>query len=91
MLIFSQGRTSKGTVSGTVVDADDKMPVMQATVQVLSPKDSTMITLERDITNSGYTKSIINGKEYDFKMNPDIERTIIIKTDVGEFENVDFK
>ena len=36
-------------------------------------KDSTMITLERDITNSGYTKSIINGKEYDFKMNPDIE------------------
>ena len=54
-------------------------------------KDSTMITLERDITNSGYTKSIINAKEYDFKMNPDIERTIIIKTDVGEFENVDFK
>ena len=54
-------------------------------------KDSTMITLERDITNRGYTKSIINGKEYDFKMNPDIERTIIIKTDVGEFENVDFK
>ena len=54
-------------------------------------KDSTMITLERDITNSGYTKSIINGQEYDFKMNPDIERTIIIKTDVGEFENVDFK
>ena len=44
LLIFSQGRTSKGTVSGTVVDADDKMPVMQATVQVLSPKDSTMIT-----------------------------------------------
>ena len=42
-LIFSQGRTPRGTVSGTVVDADDKMPVMQATVQVLSPKDSTMI------------------------------------------------
>ena len=44
MLIFSQGRTTRGTISGLVVDADDKMPVMQATVQVLSPKDSTMIT-----------------------------------------------
>ncbi|WP_299233135.1 TonB-dependent receptor [uncultured Bacteroides sp.] len=44
LLIFSQGRTSRGTISGVVVDADDKMPVMQATVQVLSPKDSTMIT-----------------------------------------------
>ena len=42
-LIFSQGRTPRGTVSGTVVDADDKMPVMQATVQVLSPEDSTMM------------------------------------------------
>ena len=31
LLIFSQGRTSKGTISGSVVDADDKMPVMQAT------------------------------------------------------------
>ena len=44
LLIFSQGRTSRGTISGTVVDADDKMPVMQATVQVLSPADSTMVT-----------------------------------------------
>ena len=44
LLIFSQGRTTRGTISGLVVDADDKMPVMQATVQVLSPKDSTMVT-----------------------------------------------
>lgn len=44
LLIFSQGRTSKGTISGVVVDADDKIPVMQATVQVLSPKDSAMVT-----------------------------------------------
>ena len=44
LLIFSQGRTSRGTISGVVIDADDKMPVMQATVQILSPKDSTMIT-----------------------------------------------
>lgn len=43
LLIFSQGRTYRGTISGTVVDADDKMPVTQATIQVLSPKDSTMI------------------------------------------------
>lgn len=34
---------SKGSVSGTVVDADDKSPVMQATVQVLSVKDSSMV------------------------------------------------
>ena len=31
LLIFSQGRTTRGTISGLVVDADDKMPVMQAT------------------------------------------------------------
>lgn len=34
---------SKGSVSGTVVDADDKSPVMQATVQILSVKDSSMV------------------------------------------------
>ena len=44
LLIFPQGRTPRGTVSGTVVDAEDKMPVMQATVQILSPKDSSMVT-----------------------------------------------
>lgn len=41
---FSQSRGAKSSVTGTVVDAADNMPVMQATVQILSPKDSTMVT-----------------------------------------------
>lgn len=40
---FAQGG-SRGRVSGKVIDADDKLPVMEATVQVLSLPDSTMIT-----------------------------------------------
>lgn len=41
---FSQGRASRSTVTGTVIDASEKLPVIQATVQILSPKDSTMVT-----------------------------------------------
>ena len=40
---FAQSSGSKGTVWGTVLDEGDQSPVMQATVQVLSLKDSTMI------------------------------------------------
>lgn len=40
---FAQSGRSRGVVSGTVLDGGDKSPVMQATVQILSPKDSTMI------------------------------------------------
>ena len=40
---FAQGG-SRGRVSGKVIDADDKLPVMEATVQVLSLPDSTMVT-----------------------------------------------
>ena len=39
---FAQGG-SRTTVAGTVLDGDDNSPVMQATVQVLSPKDSSMV------------------------------------------------
>jgi len=35
---------SRGRVSGKVIDTDDKLPVMEATVQVLSLPDSTMVT-----------------------------------------------
>lgn len=42
--VFSQGRSVKGTVTGTVIDGGDKSPVMQATVQILSAADSTMVT-----------------------------------------------
>ena len=40
---FAQS-SSRGRVSGNVIDADDKSPVMQATVQILSLPDSTMVT-----------------------------------------------
>lgn len=40
---FAQSSSGRGAVSGTVLDGGDKSPVMQATVQILSPKDSAMI------------------------------------------------
>ena len=40
--VFAQN--NRGRVSGNVIDADDKSPVIQATVQLLSLPDSTMIT-----------------------------------------------
>lgn len=43
-ICLSQGRSVKGTVTGTVIDGGDKSPVMQATVQILSAADSTMVT-----------------------------------------------
>ena len=42
---FGQSRGSKGLVSGTVVDGDDNSPVMQATVQILALKDSSMLVM----------------------------------------------
>lgn len=44
LLSFSQGRVTKSTITGIVIDAAEKQPVMQATVQILSPKDSVMVT-----------------------------------------------
>lgn len=41
---FAQSGGRRVTVSGTVLDGDDKSPVIQATVQLLAPKDSAMIT-----------------------------------------------
>ena len=40
---FAQSSGRRVTVSGTVLDGDDKSPVIQATVQLLSPKDSSMV------------------------------------------------
>ena len=42
--VWAQNKGGKNSISGTVVDGDDQSPVMQATVQILSLKDSTMIT-----------------------------------------------
>lgn len=47
---FAQSSGSRGRVSGVVVDGDDKSPVMQATIQVLSLPDSTMVT--GDVTDN---------------------------------------
>ena len=41
---FAQGGNRKSSVSGTVIDGEDKSPVIQATIQVLSLPDSTMVT-----------------------------------------------
>lgn len=44
VVAFAQSRGSKGLVSGTVIDNDDNSPVMQATVQILAVRDSSMVT-----------------------------------------------
>lgn len=50
---MAQGSGGRATVSGLVLDNDDDSPVMQATVQVLSAKDSTMVV--GNVTdNKGY-------------------------------------
>lgn len=42
---YAQSRGQRGSgVSGVVLDEGDKSPVMQATVQLLSVKDSAMVT-----------------------------------------------
>lgn len=40
---FAQSGSRRVAVSGTVLDGDDKSPVIQATVQLLVPKDSSMV------------------------------------------------
>ena len=41
--VMAQGTGGKATVTGWVVDNEDNSPVIQATVQVLSVKDSSMV------------------------------------------------
>lgn len=50
VVAFAQSGGSKGLVSGTVIDNDDNSPVMQATVQILAVRDSSMVT--GDVTNN---------------------------------------
>lgn len=47
---FAQSSGSRSRISGVVVDGDDKSPIMQATIQVLSLPDSTMVT--GDVTDN---------------------------------------
>lgn len=48
--VMAQGSGGKATVTGLVVDNDDNAPVIQATVQVLSAKDSSMVV--GNVTNN---------------------------------------
>ena len=60
--VFSQGRSVKGTVTGTVIDGGDKSPVMQATVQILSAAVSTMVTGNITDFDGNFTVSAKPGK-----------------------------
>lgn len=59
---FGQSGGGRGRVSGVVVDGDDKSPVMQATVQVLSLPDSTMVTGNVTDNNGRFSISTRPGK-----------------------------
>lgn len=59
---FGQSKSSKGLVSGTVVDGDDNSPVMQATVQVLAVKDSSMIAGNVTDMDGKFSLSVKPGK-----------------------------
>ncbi len=59
---FAQGDGGKATVSGLVVDGDDQSPVMQATVQVLSLPDSTMVVGNVTDMNGRFSVSTKPGK-----------------------------
>lgn len=54
-LSWAQG-SKRVTVSGTVVDGDDKSPIAQATVQLLSLPDSTMAV--GNVTNNNGVFSV---------------------------------
>ena len=59
---FAQSGSSRGTVSGTVIDDGDKSPVIQATVQLLSVKDSSMVVGNVTDMNGHFSLSVRPGK-----------------------------
>ena len=58
---FAQGG-SRTAVAGTVIDGDDNSPIMQATVQVLSPKDSSMVRGNVTDLDGRFTIAVRPGK-----------------------------
>lgn len=62
MTALAQSSSGRVTVSGIVLDGNDKSPVMQATVQLLSPKDSTMVTGNATNTNGRFSLAAKPGK-----------------------------
>lgn len=59
---FAQSGSGRATVTGTVLDGGDKSPVMQATVQILSLKDSTMVKGNVSDLDGNFALSIRPGK-----------------------------
>lgn len=61
-MTFSVAQNTRATISGNVLDNGDKSPVMQATVQLLSPKDSSMVVGNVTNTKGFFTLSARPGK-----------------------------
>lgn len=59
---FAQSGSGRATVTGTVLDGGDKLPVMQATVQILSLKDSTMVKGNVSDLDGNFALSVRPGK-----------------------------
>ena len=59
--LFAQSK-GKVTVSGSVLDKEDNSPIMQATVQLLSLPDSTMVVGNVTNLNGGFSLSARPGK-----------------------------
>lgn len=59
---FAQSGGGRATVTGTVLDGSDKSPVMQATIQILSPKDSAMVTGNVSDLDGNFSLTVRPGK-----------------------------
>ena len=70
-VLFAQGRSqgrNRVTISGTVLDKEDNSPIMQATVQLLSLPDSTMVV--GNVTdNNGHFKLSARAGKYVLKVS----------------------
>ena len=58
---FAQGNSRLGKISGTIIDGDDKSPIMAATIQVLSLPDSTMVTGQSTDLNGRFSINVRPG------------------------------
>ncbi len=59
---FGQSAVSNGSVSGTVIDAEDKTPVIQASVQLLTLKDSAVVAGKVTDMNGNFGLSAKQGR-----------------------------
>ena len=70
-VLFAQGRSqgrNRVTISGTVLDKEDNSPIIQATVQLLSLPDSTMVV--GNVTdNNGHFKLSARAGKYVLKVS----------------------